>query len=185
MPSRVVTTGMPVRSASSLSSFSAPARVTPWPARMSGRFAQPAVAVVVAGGELDVLRHVDEDGAWPAAARDLEGAAHRRVQLVGVLDEKGVLGEGQRHAHHVRLLEGVFAQSRTPDLARYGDERHGVHLRRCQARDEVRGARAARRDHYAYAVRRPGVAVRGVGGGLLVAGAGVVFWGGGGGGVGK
>jgi hypothetical protein len=39
MPSSVVTTGMPVLSASSRSSISAPESVTPWPARMIGRFA--------------------------------------------------------------------------------------------------------------------------------------------------
>ncbi len=131
--------------------------------------AQPAVAVVVARGELHVLGHVDEHGTRPAAARDLERPPHRRVQLVGILDEERMLGERQRHAHDVGLLEGVLAHRRTTDLARDRHERHRVHLRRGEPRDEVGRPRPARGHAHPYPARRPGVAVGRVRSGLLVA----------------
>src|SRR5215212_903717 len=131
---------------------------------------QTSVAVVVRGRELHVLGHIDEDGARSSRAGDLEGTPHRRVELVGVFDQEGVLGEGQRHAHDVRLLEGVLAERRTPDLASDRHQRHGVHLGRGQPRNQVGRPGPARRHAHPDATRRPGVAVSRVGRGLLVAG---------------
>src|ERR687890_18035 len=170
MPSSVVTTGMPVLSASSLSSISAPPSVTPCPARIRGRFAQTRVAVVVGGPELHVLGHVTEDGSWPAAAGDLEGPPHRRVELVGIFDQEGVLGERQRHAHHVRLLEGVLAHRRPSDLARDRHQRYGIHLGRGQPCHQVGSPWTARGHAHPDPARRPGVPVCRVGRGLFVAG---------------
>src|SRR5215204_644875 len=134
------------------------------------RLLETPVAVVVRGRQLHVLGHVDEDGSWPSAAGDLESPPHRRVELVGILDQEGVLGEGQRHAHDVRLLERVLAHRRSSDLARDRHQRHRIHLGRRQPRDQVGRPWPARGHAHPDPTRRPRVAVRRVGGSLFVAG---------------
>src|SRR5215213_7353434 len=134
------------------------------------RLSQTPVAVIARGRELHVFGNIYQDGAGSARAGNLEGPPHRRVELVGVLDQEGVFGERQRHAHDVSLLEGVLAHRRSADLTRYRHKRHGVHLGRGQPCNQVGGPGSARGHAHPDPAGRPGVAVCRVGRGLFVAG---------------
>ena len=141
MPSSVQATGICVFSAKATRSSQASAWRTPWPARMTGRFAaaisaaaslswrpwpsrfgrkpgSPAMtsaSVGCCGARLlleRVLGDVDVDGAGPAGAGDVERLGDDARQLVGVADQVVVLGHRQRDAVDVDLLEGVLADQR-------------------------------------------------------------------------
>src|SRR5690606_24792589 len=58
-------------------------------------------------GLLHVLRHVDEHGTGPSGAGDVERLGQDAREVVDVLDEVVVLGDGAGDAEDVRLLEGV------------------------------------------------------------------------------
>ena len=79
-----------------------------------------------------------------------------------------MLHDGHGDAHDVGLLERVRADDAARHLACDDDERHRVHVGRRDARDRVRGPRAAGDDGHAHVARGARVAVRLVHGALFV-----------------
>lgn len=127
-----------------------------WPPMMLGLHALRRVVDVHLE---EIARHVDEHGAGTAVAREREGLAHRRHELVGLLDLEVVLRDGHRDVEDVRLLERIAPQERCVDLPCDGDDRDRVHEGRRKARDEIRRARARRRDADADLARCARVAI--------------------------
>jgi hypothetical protein len=119
-------------------------------------------------GLLRVLADVHEHRSGPPRLRDDERLADRRRDVARFGDERVVLGDGERDAGDVGLLERVGAEELRGDLA--GDEHRGdrVHHRGGDAGREVRRPRARRRDRDADLAARPRVAVGHVGRPLLV-----------------
>ena len=171
---------------------------TPWPARMTGRFAfgdlgrgrleLAAVAVEVrteareAGDDLilgrvlgarllleRVLRDVDVDRTRATGPGDVEGLRHDPRQLVGVAHQVVVLRHRQGDAVDVDLLEGVLADERGWHVARDRDHRHRIEHRGPDPRDEVRGTGAGGAHADPDRPGDPGVPVGRVGAALLVA----------------
>ena len=83
-------------------------------------------------------------------------------------DELVVLGDWDRDALDVRLLEAVAADQRADHLPGDADQRHGVHEGVGDAGDEVRRARAGGAVADARLAGDARVGVGGVGGALLV-----------------
>ena len=108
-------------------------------------------------------------GPGPAGAGDVERLVHDARDLGRVLDDERVLDDRHRDAERVRLLEAVGAEQLGPHLAGEGHQRHGVHHRVGQRRDDVRRARAGGREHDAHAARSLGVALGGMPAAGLVA----------------
>ena len=198
MPSSVWATGICVFSAKARRSSQASATRTPWPARMTGRWAwsisraavlsclgwpskfglkpgSPADDLLVAGVRRrrlllqGVLGDVHVDRAGAAGARDVEGLGEDSRQLVGVAHQVVVLGHRQRDAGDVDLLEGVLADERGGHVAGDGHDRDGVELRGGQAGDQVRGAGTGGAHADPDPAGRAGVAIGRVGRALLVA----------------
>ena len=107
-------------------------------------------------------------GPLPAGARDVERRLEHAGQLLDVLDEPRVLDDRHRDPGRVDLLECVGADQRRPHLAGDADERRRVHPRVGDRRDEVRRARAGRRDRDADLARSARVTLGHVPGALLV-----------------
>ena len=120
-------------------------------------------------GLLGVLGDVDEHGAGPAGAGDVEGVLDRLRQLAGIQDEPRMLDDRHRDAGGVGLLEGVGADQVRPDLAGDADERRRVHPRVGDRGHEIgrTGARGRQRDSDLAGGAR--VALGHVAGALLVA----------------
>ena len=116
-----------------------------------------------------VLGDVDQDGSRPAGGGDVErlGDGTRDLQRIG--DEEVVLGDRQRDAPDVGFLERVGADRTARDLAGDRDDRHGVHVRVGDRRDEVGRAGARGRHADADLAGREGVPLGRVSGALLVA----------------
>ena len=127
-----------------------------------------ALGLEVRDHVLDVLRDVDEDGARTVRLGDLEGLSHDGRQLVDIVDEVVVLGDGQSDAGDVDLLETVLADHRTTDVAGDGDDRDGVQHGGGDAGDEVRGTGAGGGEHDADFAGRSRIAVCRMGRVLLV-----------------
>ena len=98
--------------------------------------------VELAGVLEHVARDVDEDGPGTAGRRDIEGLLHRPRNLVDVANELIVLGDRDRDALDVCLLEAVTADQRTDHLAGDANQRNGIHEGVGDTGDEVRRARA-------------------------------------------
>ena len=198
MPSSVHATGIWVFSAKARSSSHASAWRTPWPARMTGRFAfgdlrggelelagvavhvraeagQPGDDLVlgrVLGPRLlleGVLGDVDVDGAGPPGPGDVERLGDDARQVVGVADQVVVLGHRQRDAVDVDLLERVLADQRAGHVAGDRDHRHRVQEGGADPGHEVGRARSRGPHAHADPAGDPRVAVGGVGAALLVA----------------
>ena len=117
---------------------------------------------------LRVLGDVDQHGTGTTAARQVERFAQRRVDVLGAGDEIVVLGDRERDAGDVRLLERVGAEDRRGNLPGDEDDRRGIHHRRCDAGDEVRRSRSGSRDGDAYLAGSARIAVGHVRRSLLV-----------------
>ena len=128
---------------------------------------------------LDVDGDVDEDGPLPAGGGDVEGLLDDAGDVVGVLHQVAVLGEGGAGAGDIHLLEDVPAQQVALDLA--GDGHHGdrVHVGGGDAGDEVGGAGAGGHHTHSGLTRHAGVAGGHVTGILLGAHQGIGDVGGG------
>jgi len=74
-------------------------------------------------------------------------------------DQSAPLGQRQGHAEDVGLLKGVGADERAADLTGDADQGNGIHLRVCDAGDQVGRARTARRHGDADFAGDPGVAL--------------------------
>ena len=127
-----------------------------------------------AGGG-DVLRNIDQHGALAARLGNAEGGAHRIGQILNTADRVVVLGDRHRDALDVGLLKGIPAQQRRGHIAGEGDHRYAVHIGGGDAGDKVCGTRAAGGQHHAGAAGRAGVAVRCVGGTLLMRGQNMAY----------
>ena len=120
-------------------------------------------------GLLGVLRDVDEHGAGPAGAGDVEGVLDRLRQLAGIQDEPRMLDDRHRDAGGVGLLEGVGADQVRPDLAGDADERRRVHPRVGDRGHEIGRTGARGRKRYSDLAGSARVALGHVAGALLVA----------------
>ncbi|EJK49079.1 hypothetical protein THAOC_32080 [Thalassiosira oceanica] len=88
---------------------------------------------------LQVLGQVDEDGARPAVARDVEGVVHGEGHLGRGSDLVGPLGDGAHDVDGGAALEGVLRR-RGGGLAAEHDHGHAVAHGVGDGRDEVGGA---------------------------------------------
>ena len=126
------------------------------------------VPVHFAAALLRVLGDVHQHRARTAAARDRERFADRRRDVLGRGDQVVVLGDRQRDAGDVGLLERVGSDQLAADLAGDADDRRRIHHRGGDAGDHVGRARTGGGDRDADLPRRAGVAVGHVRGALLV-----------------
>ena len=201
----------PALSARARTSRSAPERMMPWPARMTGRWAwlmrasaasisfwlgkEDRLAAMGLGGRgfpvenagclLGVLGDVQEHRAGAVGRRDLKGFAQRRGNVLGARDQVVVLGDRQRDSGDVAFLKSVGADHGAADLAGDANDRGGVHHRRGDPGDHVRGARAGGGYGHSHSSAGAGVAVGHVRGALFVPDQNVVDLGSGQGVVGR
>ncbi len=126
------------------------------------------VPVHFAASRLRVLGDVHEHRTRTATGGHGEGLANRPCDVLGARDQVVVLGDRQRDAGDVGLLERVRSDELAAHLARDADNRRRVEHRSRDAGDHVGRARARRRDRDADLAARAGVAVRHVGRALLV-----------------
>src|SRR5699024_2910470 len=120
--------------------------------------------------DLHVFEDIDEDGTLSARVRDLECLADGGGEVLDVLDDEVVLGDGHRDAGDVDLLEGIASEHVEADVPRDGDDGDGIHEGGRNARHKVGGAGAARCEAYADAPRDARIAVCRVRRALLVRG---------------
>ena len=84
----------------------------------------------------DVLRQVDEHRTGPSRRRDVERFPHDPRDVLRVADQPVVLRDGHRDADGVGLLERVGADHGVGNLSGDDDDRHRVHVRVAQRRDD-------------------------------------------------
>src|SRR5699024_1604244 len=92
--------------------------------------------------QLHVLRDVDQHRTGPAGRSDVERLCHCLGDVVDVLDQVVVLGDGGGDAVDVRLLEGVGADEAAGHVACNGNDRRRVHLGGRESGYQVGGTRA-------------------------------------------
>ena len=124
--------------------------------------------MIGAGGELHVLRHVDQHRAGTAGARDVERLVQHLGEIVDVAHQPVVLGAGPRDADGVAFLERVIADQMGRHLAGDADQRNRIHQRVGQRRHHVGGAGARGHQHDAGLAGGARIAFGGVAGALLV-----------------
>ena len=115
-----------------------------------------------------VLREVDQYRSRSTRGGDMKRLPRHARDFLCVLDEIAVLDDRVGDARNVSLLEGILAEHGSDLLAAEDDDRRRVHVRRQEPRHRVGCARAGRHENDAGFPRRPGVAVRHVGGALFV-----------------
>ena len=127
------------------------------------------VGVVEVGQfQLYVAGDVDEDRAGASFPGHAEGVFDGTGQVGGGEDEVGAFGADGGDGADVAFLEGFGAQGGAGDLSGDGDQGHAVGFGAHNAGDEVGGAGAGGGHADAGLAGDAGVAVGGVGGGLLV-----------------
>ena len=97
---------------------------------------------------LHVDGDIDEHRAGAAGGGDVKGLLHHPGDVVGVLHQIAVLGEGGHGPGDVHLLKDVPAQQVAGHLAGDGHHGDGVHVGGGDAGDQVGGPRAA--GHHAH-----------------------------------
>ena len=107
-------------------------------------------------------------GPGPPGRGHVERLADRAGDVLGLGDQEVVLGDRDRDAGDVGLLEAVGADHGRRHLAGDGHQRHRVHVGVRDRRDQVGGTRPAGRHAHADAARGLRVAGGGVAGALLV-----------------
>jgi hypothetical protein len=117
----------------------------------------------------DVFRDVDQYRPRTAGGGDVEGSPRDARDLGCVSHEIAVLHHGVRDAGDVGFLEAVLSQHRLDALARDHDDRNRVHLGCQKAGDRVGGPGTRRHEHDTRPAGGARIAVRHVGGALLVA----------------
>ena len=121
---------------------------------------------LIGGG--DVFQDVNQHRAGPSRGGHGEGLPHHVGDGAGVPDQEGGLRNRHGNAGDIHLLEGVLPQKAFAHVA--GDEHHrgGVQIGGGDAGGEVGGPGAGGGEAHAHLPSSPGVAVRRVGGPLLV-----------------
>jgi hypothetical protein len=102
---------------------------------------------VAAGGELHVLRDVDQHRPGAAMGGDVERLVDRADRRSVSFTSQFMLGAGPRDADGVGLLERVGADHEGRHLARQNDDRDRIHQRVGQAGDGVGRAGAGGHEH--------------------------------------
>jgi len=95
---------------------------------------------------LNIERNVYQHRASSAGARDIERALEHLGGVLRALEKVAVLYERLCGACDIRFLENISAYLVGVHLTGDHHHRHGIHIRRCDRRDEVQGAGAAGRD---------------------------------------
>ena len=98
----------------------------------------------------------------------MEGLLDHPGDVVGVLHQVAVLGEGRHGAGDIHLLEDIPPQQVGGDLPGNGHHGDGVHIGGGDAGGQVGGTGAAGGKAHAHLAGGSGIAVGGVGGPLLV-----------------
>ena len=119
---------------------------------------------------LNVLGDVDQHGTRTTRRGNLEGLANGGGKVLDLAHEVVVLGDGQRDARDVDLLEAVSTDERVGHVAGNSHERNRIEVGGGDARHEIGGAGARGGDDHAGLAGGAGVAVGRVGGSLLVGG---------------
>ena len=107
----------------------------------------------------DVGRNVDQHRARTAGCGDMERFAEGGRQLIGGLQQEGVLDHGHGDPDDVGFLEAVSADDAARHLAGDDYERHAVHIGGCDAGNGVGGAGAGGDDDDADVARGARIAV--------------------------
>ena len=107
----------------------------------------------------DIGRNVDQHRARTAGCGDMERFAEDGRQLIGGLQQEGVLDHGHGDADDVGLLEAVGADDAAWHLTGDDHERHAVHIGGGDAGDRVGGARAGGNDDHADVARCARIAI--------------------------
>ena len=116
----------------------------------------------------DILGDINQDRAGTAGCRDTECTADGVRQLLHVAHNKVMLGDRHGDTGDIHLLERVAPDQAGTDVAGDGNHRDGIHVSCGNARDQVGRPRAGSRQAYADPAGRAGIAVRRVGGTLLM-----------------
>ncbi len=124
--------------------------------------------VVLANRELHVLGNIDHHRAGTTCGGDVESFMDHARQIGHVLHEVVVLGAGAGDADGVAFLKAIRADQRGRHLGGDADQRDRVHQRVGEAGHRIGGARAGGHQHHAGLAGRAGIALRHVGGALLV-----------------
>mmetsp|Transcript_22279 Transcript_22279/g.61581 ORF Transcript_22279/g.61581 Transcript_22279/m.61581 type:complete len:318 (-) Transcript_22279:120-1073(-) len=109
---------------------------------------------------LDILGHINQHGAWPARACEVESLLHDARQVLDVHDQVVVLSDGARDLHDGRLLEGISADEAAGHLASDGHQGHGIHHGVCQASDQVGSPRTRGGNAHTHAASGLGPTLR-------------------------
>ena len=117
----------------------------------------------------DVLGDVHQDRPRPSGGGDVEGLVDDAGNVLGLGDQKVVLGDRQGDSGGVALLEGVGAYGGVGHLAGDAHHRDRVHVGVAQRGDDVGGARSRGDHRHAGAPGGVGVALGHVPRALLVA----------------
>ena len=119
---------------------------------------------------LYVLRDIDDHRARPPGTGEFEGAADRRLELLGIGDEENVFGDGAHDGGNRRFLEGVGADGGRRDLSADDDQRDRIRHAVADRRDGIGCAGPGRHHDDADPPTRPGVTGRHESGALLIGG---------------
>ena len=116
-----------------------------------------------------IFGNIDQHGARPACARDVEGLFHHCRQVSYVSDQITVLGDWHGDAGDVYLLKCISTQEVGCDLSRDCHNGRGIHISCGDAGDQIRCAGARRGEADSDLAGDTRVAIGGMGGGLFVA----------------
>ncbi len=116
-----------------------------------------------------IFGYIDEDGAGTAGTGHIEGFAQDPGQLIGVGNQVVVLGDRKRDAGDVSFLKGVGADQLAAHLPGDAHDGRRIQHRGGDAGDHVGRPRPRSRNRHSNLATGPGIAVRHVGGALLVA----------------
>ncbi len=94
--------------------------------------------IVIDIGHLHVKRQIDEHRSGTSAASRAEGLAHDFRHLGRIGDAPGLLGDGLADLRDIDALEGFLAEQSDIGIARNGDQRNRIGVRRVQTGDKVR-----------------------------------------------
>ena len=124
---------------------------------------------VDAARKLHVLGDVDDHGSGPAGRGHIEGFMQHARQIGDVLDQIIVLRAVAGDADRVAFLKGVGADEMRRHLPGDADKRDRIHQRVGEARHRIGGARSRGDEQHADLARGARIALRGMGGPLLMA----------------